>query len=382
MNTHLNKLIQTALEPILLAEGVEFEVVPISTQNHPAVTLQAIEDALAAGAAQGGFLIHIRPESAPAAAAPSTAHEEAEKEVHLPDGRLNTEFLLRNARLLFHATDYALAQNIYSTLLRENERPETASFWMARCHEAQGKDAEAVSLYERSIQFKASLETYQRLASLHIRRSRDKEAAQTLTRAATLKEVDVGTRYELYKAAGNCWNRADLRRESEAAYREALKLRPASDAVLTNLGALLVKEGRLPEAKECFLKSIATQPKNDRAHAGLGSSYYAMGEKRQAHDAFARALEIRLENPHAIFHLVKCAFELKSYATAARLVAGYIEVAPVNIPLLYSLAGLQYHLGRVDEARKTVAKVLRLKPQHTGAQDLQKLLEKLDAARG
>jgi Flp pilus assembly protein TadD len=384
MNTDLNGIIQDALKPKLLAEGFDFDIVPISTQAHPAVTLQAIEEALSAGAATGGFLIQIRPEALRPAKvsaqnqASLEADSEDDQEIHLPDGRLNTEFLLRNARLLFHSSEFQLAANIYSTLLRENERPDTASHWLGRCLEAQGKDAEACSLYERSIQFKATLEAYQRLASLHIRRSRDKEAAQTLVRASTLKEVDQSTRYELLKAAGNCWSRADLRKEAEAAYREALKLRGGSDSVLTNLGALLVKEGRLSEAKECFQKAIATNSKNDRAHSGLGSAFYALGEKRQAHDTFARALELRLENSHAIFHLVKCAFELKTYATAARIVGEYIQVAPVNIPLLYSLAGLQYHLGRVDEARATTNQLLQLKPEHAGAKDLKKVLEKLD----
>jgi tetratricopeptide (TPR) repeat protein len=383
MNLDISGLIQTTLKPRLLAEGLDLDVVPIASDAHPVVTLQAIEEVLATGMASGGYLIHVKPERPrvienPNAAMADVSVTESEPQIRLPNGRLNADFLLRNARLLFHASEFALAANIFGTLLREKERTDSASHWLARCLEAQGKEAEAAELYEQSIQFKATLEAYQRLAGLHIRKQRDKEAAQTLARAANLKDLDTGTRYELFKAAGNCWSRADLRKEAEGAYREALRIRANSDSVCTNLGALLVKEGRLQEARDLFQKAIAIQPRNDRAHSGLGSALYALGDKRQAHDAFAKALEIRIENPHAIFHLVKCAYELKTYATAARIVGDYIEAAPVNIPLLYSLAGLQYHLGRMDEAFATTEKILRLKPEHTGALELKKLLSKLN----
>ena len=102
----------------------------------------------------------------------------------------------------------------------------------------------------------------------------------------------------------------------------------------------------------------------------------AEGRKREAHDHFARSLEAELNQPTVIFHLVKCAYEIKSYATAARLLASYVDIAPVNANLLYSLGGLQFHLGRIDEAGRTVARILRIQPSHSGAGELQKLISR------
>ena len=48
------------------------------------------------------------------------------------------------------------------------------------------------------------------------------------------------------------------------------------------------------------------------------------------------------------------------YRGAARLVEEYMDVAPVDKNLLYSLAGLQFHLGRLEEAQKSAQRILDL----------------------
>jgi hypothetical protein len=53
-----------------------------------------------------------------------------------------------------------------------------------------------------------------------------------------------------------------------------------------------------------------------------------------------------------------------------------VEIAPVNANLLYSLSGLQFHLGRIDEAHSTVSRILKLQPNHSGAGELFKLIQR------
>jgi tetratricopeptide (TPR) repeat protein len=89
-----------------------------------------------------------------------------------------------------------------------------------------------------------------------------------------------------------------------------------------------------------------------------------------------QSLELELNNPTAIFYLVKCAYEIKSYATASQMLLNYIQIAPVNTNLLYSLAGLQFHLGRISEAKETTLKILELQSQHAGAKELLNMIER------
>src|SRR5262249_55745133 len=154
---------------------------------------------------------------------------------------------------------------------------------------------------------------------------------------------------------------------------KALELDPSADDVRANLGALHLSMGKPQEARRHFNDALASNPRNDKALAGLGSCHLAAGsdaDKHAAYDCFARALEIELNNPDAVFYLVKLGYELKSHATATRILEEYIQIAPVNTNLLYSLAGLQYHLGRMDSARGTVERILTLQPEHAGAKEL------------
>jgi tetratricopeptide (TPR) repeat protein len=96
----------------------------------------------------------------------------------------------------------------------------------------------------------------------------------------------------------------------------------------------------------------------------------AAGQKAEALDCFVKTLEIEIRNPTSVFYLVKCAYETKKYEDAERLVMKFVEVAPVNANLLYSLAGLHYHLGRIEDALRVANKIQQIKPDHHGAREL------------
>ncbi len=298
-----------------------------------------------------------------------------EDSVYLPNGKMNVGFLMRNAQLLFEARDYVLARNIYGTILKSGEKSGLAHLWLARCFEAEGNIEATEKHLSDSLAYQPSLDAYQRLAAIHIRKKKDQSAAELMERALSMKTLNESVRFELHKACGNCWLRSEKMKEAEAHYRKAIEIQPSSDSVLANLGALCLQMGRIDEAAQAFQNALGTNARNEKALSGLGSCALAKSDKRAAHDYFAKALDIELNNPSAIYHLVKCAYELKTYATAARVVADYVQIAPVNTNLLYSLSGLQFHLGRLKDARATAARVLELNAQHTGALELTKMIE-------
>jgi type IV pilus assembly protein PilF len=306
--------------------------------------------------------------------------ESATEGVYLSDGKLNVPFLLQNAELLVMAGDHALAKNIYSTLRASGEKTAVALFGLGRCAQLEGKLEEARALFEESIAYHPTLDSYRQLALLLIELKKDLLAAEVLESALALRELSNELRFELHKAAGNCWARAGREARNaanaERHYRNAIEIAPDADEIRTNLGTVCLLTGKASEAKRHFQDAIASNPRNYKALSGMGAASLLEGDKRAAHDFFARSLEIELNDANAVFHLIKCAYELKSYATAARVVEEYIQVAPINANLLYSLAGLQFHLGRMNSARETVEKTLQLAPDHSGARDLKGLLKR------
>ena len=299
--------------------------------------------------------------------------------VNLPSGKLNIPYLIRNSEILLESGEYSLARNIYNTILRTGESSGFVLYKLGETYEAEGKLEEARMNYEESIAFQATLEAYQKLGGLLVKQSKDRLAAELMERALNLKDLAPSVKYDLYKSIGNCWTRAQKYDEAERSFKKALEIDSSADEIRSNLGALYLQANRIAESKRNFQDAIASNPRNHQALSGLGSCCLAENEKKSAHDYFAEALRIELNNPTALFYLVKCAYEIKSYATAAEILENYIQLAPINTNLLYSLAGLQFHLGRILDAKSTALKIINMQPKHSGAMDLLQLIERYEA---
>jgi tetratricopeptide (TPR) repeat protein len=382
MHQRLGEAIGEALNGRLKNSNLDLvDVVQIPKTGDRMVRLRTLEEALEdfdqEDAETTSYIVHLKkrqpdpsfPEDAASVAASPRPAEPAET-MYLANGKLNTGYLFRNAELLAATGDYQLARNIYRAVLQSGERSAQALFGTARCFEAEGRLDEARIKYEESLAYQAMLESYQHLAAILIRQSKEQPAAEVFERALNMKELPLKTRYELHKASGNCWLRAGNSENAEKHYRKALAIDPTADEIPANIGALYLQAGKVAEARRCFQDSIAANPRNGRALMGIASCCLAEGDKRTAHDYFARSLECELNNATAVFHLVKCAYDIKSYATAARLVEEYTQVAPINAHLLYSLAGLQFHLGRMADVNKTIRRIFEIAPEHAGAKDL------------
>jgi tetratricopeptide (TPR) repeat protein len=307
-------------------------------------------------------------------------HTPPDESIYNPDGSLNTSYLIRNAELLRGAGEPALARNIYQTLLQSGERTALAWHGIGECLESEGKLDDARKAFEDAIAYQPSIESYRALAGICLRQNRWLEAADTFDRALHLKDLAPTIRYELHKAAGNAFLQAQRFVEAEAHYRKGLDADPLSDEMRTNLGALYLELGKTFDARRCFEDAVASNPRNPKATSGLATLAMLQGDKKLAHDLFTQSLNLDLNQPTAIFHLVKVAYELRSYAVAARIVEDYIEIAPINLNLLYSLAGLQFHLGRLESARSTCDRMLQIAPDHTGARELIARIAKFEGA--
>ncbi|MEN9724337.1 MAG: hypothetical protein RJB38_2323 [Pseudomonadota bacterium] len=289
--------------------------------------------------------------------------------------------LKRSAELLISSSDHALARNILHAMIRSGTLVGWALRTLGDTHERDQDPKKARRCYQDAVAYEPHLEGYRSLAMLEIRSRNDAAAADALERALQLKDLPTNVRFEIHRASGNCWMRAQQTEKAEIQYKRALGIDPTSDQISSNLGALYLQSGRLKDAERAFEDALVANPNNSRALSGMAAALLADGKKREAHDYFAKSLQLELDQPQAVYHLVKCAYEIKSYATAARILGDYVRIAPPNPNLLYSLAGLQFHLGRIEEAQTTVSKILRMQPTHSGANDLSKLIDRYSAAK-
>lgn len=362
-------------------EVVGIQPIPLHTDKM--VRLNTLEELLqdfdeTASPGSIGYLLQVKPHSSPKTAETNWGAEGLDPidPVYLSDGKPNYPYLLHNADLLAEAGDYGLARQIYKTILLAGNESGQVLSRIAKCFESEGNLEEARTNYEEAITYLPTLDSYQHLAAILTRQGKDYHAAEILERALNLKDISTSTKFDIHKSCGNSFTRARKLVEAEAHFKKALDLVPSSDEVRSNLGTLYLQDHKLEEAKRCFRDAIASNSTNSMALAGLGSCALAEGDTLAAHDYFTQSLGIELNNSVAIFYVVKCAFEIKSYAKACHILEDYIQLVPVNSSLLYSLAGLRFHLGRFSEAKDTVLKILDLQPQHPGAKELLTLIQK------
>ena len=287
----------------------------------------------------------------------------------------DVNYLAQNADLLLQVGEVELARNIYRAILKSGDASDVAYAGLASCSDKDGMIEQAIQFAWDSVAFAPNKKGYQILSQLLVQQGRDQEASQALSRALKSLELSAQEKAEYYKMIGNCMSRLGQNPEAERAYKKALELSPASDETQSNLGSLYLEQGQVMDAKRCYQDAIASNPTNDKAWVGLGLCFVAEGDKEAAHDAFSRSLERNLRNSTAIFHLVKCAYEIKKYSQAERMLSNYVEVAPVSPSLLYSLAGLQFHVGKKKEASLTAKRILQIKGDHQGARDLIKRID-------
>jgi len=300
----------------------------------------------------------------------------AADEIYLSSGKVNTQYLERNGELLFKAHEYALARNIYETILKSGENIGRTHLKLGECYLGEKNYAKAQTHLEESIVYQPHEDAYEALANCALATGKTEYAAEVLERALVIKSLSPERRLALTKMCAECWIKVNQYEKAETYFSKAIELDPRSDDLHANMGSILLQYGRVDEAQRAFGDAIALNSNNARAYLGLGCCMLADGEKRTAHDYFAKALEIELNNPTAIYYLVKCAYEIKSYIKAEQLLRTYADIGPLNPNLLYSLAGLQFHLEKFDAALNTLNKVLTMKVDHAGAAELKALIEK------
>jgi protein O-GlcNAc transferase len=240
----------------------------------------------------------------------------------------------------------------------------------------QKQSVEAKKHYKLSIAFRPSVEAYQGLAKVLIEENEDREAAITLQRALFIKDISNETRFEVHKASANCLFRSGDAPNALREYEKALEVRPGDLEIYCNLGTLYLEQGKYENARGYFLKSLDKDPKKETAALGMGLAEIGLGQREAAYDWFLKTLEIQPKNSTAMFNLVKCAYELKRYDRAESLLSSYVEGAPVSPYLLYSLAGLHFHVGKFEAAARVAHQVLQIKPDHSGAKALLELIER------
>ncbi len=147
--------------------------------------------------------------------------------------------------------------------------------------------------------------------------------------------------------------------EAETHYRTSLAALPGRPSTLTNLGALLLQQGRPAEALLLLDQALAAEPRNVQALAHRGDALLALGHDAEALAAFETTLALE-PLPRARLRRAECLARLQRQAEALPLAEALTAGEPGWAEAWRLRGQLLLDLQRPAEAAPALAEAARL----------------------
>ena len=203
--------------------------------------------------------------------------------------------------------DEALRRTKRATEL--DPRSDEAWYGLASCYTRKRQYPEAIAALRKAVERNPnSLPAVTALGELLVYRGEGEEGRRYLERALTLKPDHATACVLLGKYLfENAPAPADLDR-AEQLLKKAIDLRgPRIADVHLDLGRLLARKGRLPEAIEKLNESVRLSPVDERAYFALAGAYRRIGKEKEAAAADRQfralsALHVRMQQLEAKLH--------------------------------------------------------------------------------
>ncbi len=229
---------------------------------------------------------------------------------------------------------------------------------------AQGKTAEAIEYYRKSLHIKPDyVGAHNNLGNALVVQGRPAEAIDHFLTALQINPGYAEAHYNLALAL------SQLGRHAEAIthYREAVRLKPTYAAAHNNLGVCLFHEGKQAEAIRHYREALHLEPDNAKAHTNLGNALAAQGKTDEALMQYNTALQIAPDDVDIHINLGLLYFRTGKQAEALTHYRTALRLAPQNVQVHINLGVCLFHGGKQAEALTHYHTALRLAPENAQA---------------
>jgi len=183
--------------------------------------------------------------------------------------------------------------------------------------------------------------------------------------------------------AGLTARQALVYRDLETLWRDTLAKNPGAWMAHTNLGMILVRQGRIDEGIAHYRTSIRLEPTLVEPRLNLGEVLQRQGQVDEAIPIIEEAVRLRPDNPMARYNLGTALGKRGRYVESVAHLQEAVSLGPGFVEAEYNLGTALMSLGRLDEAAAHFREALRARPDHAGSHiNLARVLElEGDAAR-
>ncbi|MBW2637265.1 MAG: tetratricopeptide repeat protein [Deltaproteobacteria bacterium] len=162
-------------------------------------------------------------------------------------------------------------------------------------------------------------------------------------------------------------HRAGRFKEAEYCYRQVLESVPHDVDVLCNLGAVLMSQGRLDEAKDSLTEAISLDRNHAISNYNLGNVLKKQGMIEEAKDKFLRAIDSDRTHAGAHFNIGNIYFEEGKLDEALLYFRNTISLDPGHIAANLNMGNVLKAQGKPDEALTSYRNVLAGDENNTAA---------------
>jgi len=152
--------------------------------------------------------------------------------------------------------------------------------------------------------------------------------------------------------------------ESEAYFREVLRLQPDHANALNNLGTALFRQGRLQEAERCYRRARTLKPNDFAILNNLGNVLFEQGRLDQALRRYRKAVQLQPDSPEALMNLGVTLSELGRFDEALLSIRESLRLLPDAANCHVGLGMTLARQGNLDEALVSYEQALRLRPDY------------------
>jgi len=221
-----------------------------------------------------------------------------------------------------------------------------AWLYIGRIHECEGRTAEAIGAYRRSMEHNERLgDAYVALAALHSSAGELDLAQQVLNRGVTACPDGV----RLWLMLGDCCRSCGQYDESLAAFRRALELVPDNGAPWFGSALTLMRQERWDQALECLGRAeVAMGPSTALLLARVRAEV-ATGRLHEAEQTLESLLGRPLSDGEVLL-VAREAISVGAYERGKRALELYLQDHPKDLSALLDVATCYAKMGRYEAA--------------------------------
>jgi tetratricopeptide (TPR) repeat protein len=162
---------------------------------------------------------------------------------------------------------------------------------------------------------------------------------------------------------------------AERTFQEVLELNANSPRGLSGKAVLKAHLGSWMEAQNLFERARSLKEDYDLALAGLGICALQANDLETAWARFSAALKSNPENTRALLGLVQLAYPMKRFEELELAIRSYLDIHSADLEWVYSLAGVCFAQGKLDEAQNAVEQIKLFRPNDAKANELAQMIE-------